>query len=196
MIVCLPDAPTPVPARPPSQAAASPGELATPDPPGDRRVPAVTVKRLHPGRGGGGMAGQLDMPQVRGSLFWVAGAPARSASTKSTSVPPVRSCSPVWGCYRWGAPGVRSGSPDGRDEAARSPSTVHSCGARACRRPPPAGPACASIVSAIACVWYGQICPPLAILYRFLTPASGMCSMSQVQTSFRWYRTRSPYEVS
>jgi hypothetical protein len=27
------------------------------------------------------MAGQLDMPQVRGPLFWVAGAPARSALT-------------------------------------------------------------------------------------------------------------------
>jgi hypothetical protein len=36
------------------------------------------------------------MPQVRGSLFWVAGAPARSTSTRSSSVPLVRNCSPVW----------------------------------------------------------------------------------------------------
>jgi len=75
------------------------------------------------------------MPQVRGSWFGVAGAPARSASTKSSSVPPVRSCSPVWGLLPV-APAVRSGSPDGRDEAAWSPSTVDSGGAGAHRRPP------------------------------------------------------------
>ena len=49
------------------------------------------------------MAGQLDMPEVRGSLSWVSGAPARSTSTKSSSVQPVSSCFPHPGGITGGA---------------------------------------------------------------------------------------------
>ena len=88
--------------------------------------------------------GQTPSPRSRGwrrwqgSSTWLRSEGRCSGSQAPPPVAPRRGLPPShWsgtalpcgGCHRWRAPAVRSGSPDGRDAAAWSPSTVHSGGA-------------------------------------------------------------------